>query len=133
MVVAPDNPWASLYADAKSTKAAAAAELSSWIVPFTTPGGNPVTETPGVRPTSPLTRVPPVLVTVACAKAAKLVAAPRSIGDRLVAALPVLKVHTKVGSGLPARSRAPVIAAVKVVLAASGLVGVKVTIMSGTS
>ena len=42
----------------------------------TTPGGNPVTELPGLSPRFPVTIVAPVLVTVEAPKMAKLSAAP---------------------------------------------------------
>ena len=42
----------------------------------TTPGGNPVTELPGLRPRFPLMIVGPVLVTVEAPKMAKVSAAP---------------------------------------------------------
>src|ERR1700693_470741 len=47
--------------------------------------------------------------------------------------MPVKKVHVVVTSALPARSLAPAIITVKVVLDASGLVGVNVAILSRTS
>src|SRR5580700_5613024 len=47
--------------------------------------------------------------------------------------MPVKKVHVVVTSALPARSLAPAIMTVKVVLDANGLVGVNVAILSRTS
>src|ERR1700733_12844957 len=103
-------------------------------VPFRIPGGEPVTELPGSRPRSPFTTVGPVLVIVAMARISKSEAAPRFIGIRSAAVVPVVKVHDVLASALPARSLAPFeIVAVKVVLDASGLVGVKVAMLKGTS
>jgi hypothetical protein len=58
---------------------AATASVMCW-VPFTMPGGNPVTEVPGLRPRSPLMTVRPVLVTVVPARTPKLPAVPRPTG-----------------------------------------------------
>jgi len=45
--------------------------------PLTIPGGNPVTELPGLRPRSPVMVLGPVLVTVEPASTAKFPAVPR--------------------------------------------------------
>jgi hypothetical protein len=69
-----------LYAVVKSIWAwAATALVMSW-APFTMPGGNPVTEVPGLRPRFPLMTVRPVLVTVVPARTPKLPAVPRPTG-----------------------------------------------------
>ena len=46
-------------------------------VPLITPGGNPVTEVPGLKPRSPLTTVEPTLVIVELPRTAKLPAVPK--------------------------------------------------------
>jgi hypothetical protein len=48
--------------------------------PVTTPGGNPVTEVPGLTPTSPWIALASVLVTVVPARTAKVPAVPRPTG-----------------------------------------------------
>src|SRR4030081_691838 len=58
------------------------------MVPFTSPGGNPVTDVPGLSPTSPLMVVAPVFVTVDPARTAKLAAVPRGTGVAALAAQP---------------------------------------------
>src|ERR1700730_17375707 len=59
---------------------------------ITTPGGNPVTELPGLRPRFPVTIVAPVLVTVEAPKMAKVSGAPSgavwAISDQGVASSP---------------------------------------------
>src|SRR6202158_4568300 len=70
-VVAPDLPAASRYPVVKAAWAWAAAPSAEWIAPLASPGGNPVTAVPGLTPTSPETRVEPVLVTVEPARTAK--------------------------------------------------------------
>src|SRR2546426_5964367 len=82
-VIAPTvRPAASLYAVVKSSCAWAAAESATCLVPLTVPGGNPVTEVPGLSPRSPVTVLAPVLVTVEPARTAKLAADPRATGAR---------------------------------------------------
>jgi hypothetical protein len=69
-----------LYAVVKSIWACAAtASVMCW-TPFTMPGGNPVTELPGLRPRFPLMTVRPALVTVVPARTPKLLAVPRPTG-----------------------------------------------------
>src|ERR1700692_2411324 len=105
-----------------------------YAVPFRIPGGKPVTELPGSKPRLPFTTVGPVFVIVAMARISKSEAAPRFIGIRSVAVVPVVKVHDVLASALPGRSLAPFeIVAVKVVLDARGLFGVNVAMLSGTS
>src|SRR5450759_5214245 len=70
---------AMLYAVVRSFWAELASRSALCSVPLTiVPGGNPVTAVPGLTPRSPLIRVgkPGPLVTVVCARTAKLVAAP---------------------------------------------------------
>jgi hypothetical protein len=50
------------------------------MAPFTCPGGNPVTDVPGLSPRSPLTVVGPVFVTVDPARTAKFAAVPSGTG-----------------------------------------------------
>src|SRR6185437_10094749 len=70
-----------LYAVVKSAWAPAATASVTCSVPFTMPGGNPVTEEPGLRPRSPLLMtLRPVLVTVVPARTPKLPAVPRPTG-----------------------------------------------------
>jgi hypothetical protein len=69
-----------LNAVVKSSWACAATASVMCLVPFTMPGGNPVTEVPGLRPRSPLMTVRPVLVTVVPARTPKLPAVPRPTG-----------------------------------------------------
>src|ERR1043166_7789212 len=71
---------ASLYAMVRSSWAWTAAGSPAWIVPFTIPGGNPVTAVPGLTPRSPFTVVAPVLVTVEPARTRKVVVDPRGTG-----------------------------------------------------
>jgi hypothetical protein len=61
-------------------------------VPLTVPGGNPVTEVPGLNPRSPVIVVGPVLVTVLPARTPKPVAVPRA---GCVAAMALSCVETK--------------------------------------
>lgn len=68
---------ASLYAVVRSDCAPAATGSAAWIVPFTFPGGKPVTAIPGLTPRSPLIVEEPVFVTVEPARTAKLSAVPR--------------------------------------------------------
>ena len=80
-VTAPtDRPAASLNAVVKSSWAWAAVASPACVVPFTVPGGNPVTAVPGLTPRSPVTVVAPVLVTVEPARTAKSAADPRATG-----------------------------------------------------
>jgi hypothetical protein len=79
-VVVGARPAASLYAIVKSDLAPHATASSSWIVPLTTPGGNPVMERVGHVPRSPFMTVGPVLVTPAPASTAKLPAVPNPTG-----------------------------------------------------
>jgi hypothetical protein len=69
-----------LYAVVKSAWACPATASFMCLVPFTMPGGNPVTEVPGLRPRFPLMTVPRVLVTVVPARTPKLPAVPRPTG-----------------------------------------------------
>src|SRR5688572_33323589 len=104
------RPAASLYAVVKASCAWAAAALAAWIVPFTIPGGNPVTAVPGLNPRSPLTVVAPVLVTVEAASTANVLADPRATGAWPAAVAAVVKLQIKLAaSALPARSLAPVV------------------------
>jgi hypothetical protein len=95
-------------------------------------GPNPVTALPGHTPASPLTlvAVPATLVTVDPPRMPKLQAAPKLIGGA-AHGVEVVKVHTKLAASvLPNVSLAPVvIVAVKVVLAARALEGVKVAML----
>ena len=78
-VIAPTvRPAASLYAVVKSSCAWAAAGSPKCVVPFTV--GAPVSVVPGLTPRSPLTVVPPVLVTVEPASTPNVVADPRATG-----------------------------------------------------
>src|SRR6202790_5642609 len=105
-----------------------------YAVPFRIPGGKPVTELPGSKPRFPFTTVGPVFVIVAMTRISKSEAAPRFIGIRSAAVVPVLKVHDVLASPLPARSLAPFeIVAVKVVLDARGLFGENCVFLSETS
>src|ERR1041384_1313454 len=102
------RPAAALYAVVKSAWARAAAASPAWIVPFTIPGGNPVTAVPGLNPRSPLTIVPPVLVTFEAARTTNVLADPRAIGACPAAVAAVVMLQTKLtASALPARSLAP--------------------------
>jgi hypothetical protein len=75
----PDGlrPAALLYAVVRSDWAPPATPSALWMVPFTMPGGKPVTAVPGLTPRSPLTMVGPVLVTVVPARTPKVPAVPR--------------------------------------------------------
>src|SRR5438270_2309008 len=64
----------------KSDWAPQATASAAWMVPLTTPGGNPVMAGVGQVPRSPLRRVGPVLVTPAPASTAKLPAVPSGTG-----------------------------------------------------
>src|SRR5687768_7694707 len=55
----------------------AATASPAWIVPFTIPGGKPVTALPGLTPRLPVTTVGPVLVTVELPSTANDNAVPR--------------------------------------------------------
>src|ERR1041385_287591 len=90
--------------------ARAAAASAAWIVPFTIPGGNPVTAVPGLSPRSPLTVDAPVLVTVEAARTTNVPADPRAMGACPAAVAAVVKLQTKLAaSALPARSLGPVV------------------------
>ena len=116
----------------KSPWAVIAIESAECRVPVSVPGGNPVIAVPAQTPTSPVTLLGPVLVTVEPARIPKLQAAPngRATGGGAHAA-EVVNVHTKgAASAMPKVSCAPVvIVAVKVVLTARVAVGVKVAIL----
>src|SRR6202165_447939 len=73
-------PAASPYAVARSLFACTAGASPMCWVPVITPGGNPVTNEPGLRPRLPLITVLPVLVIVDAARMAKLTAVP-SLGS----------------------------------------------------
>src|SRR3990172_4826929 len=104
------RPAASLYAVVRFAIAPAAAPSPAWIVPFTTPGPNPVAAVPGLTPRSPVTVVRPVLVTVEPANTAKSPADPRSTAVWPHEGFDVVKVHEKgAASGLPAVSSAPIV------------------------
>jgi len=80
-VVTGLRPAASLYAITRSLWAWAATASASWNTPLiTVPGGNPVTELPGLTPRSPLIVLGPVLDTVEPASTAKLAAVPSPTG-----------------------------------------------------
>src|ERR1035437_696311 len=101
-----------------------------WMAPFTWIGSNPL-EVPGSSDTSPLIIVAaPVLVMAAVAMIPKEPAEPRATPPG-APRMPVVKVQgfgtSPAASRLPARSLAPTIVAVYLVLAARGLEGVKVT------
>ena len=96
------------------------------------PGGNPVTEVPGLSPRFPPAMVVgPVLVTVEPARTLKFPAVPNGTGDGGAHVAEVVKVHTKLAaSGRPDVSCAPVvIVAVNLVLGARLVEGVKVAIL----
>jgi len=57
------------------------------MVPFTWPGGNPVTDVPGLSPRSPLIVVGPVFVIVDPASTAKFAAVPSGTGTVAASAL----------------------------------------------
>jgi hypothetical protein len=78
------RPAAQLYATVKAAIAAAEAESAAWVAPpFTCPGGNPTIAAPGLTPTSPVTTLEPVFVTVEPARTAKLAADPRATAPEL--------------------------------------------------
>src|SRR5207245_6085976 len=115
-VIAPTvRPAASLYAVVRSVWAWAAAASPVWIVPFTVPGPpsivkNPVTAVPGLTPRSPLTVVPPVLVTVEPARTPNVAADPRATGAWPDVAAAVVKLQAKLlANALSARSLTPVV------------------------
>src|SRR5207249_9043036 len=110
-VIAPVREPASLYAAVKSACAWAAAASATCNVPLTVPGGNPVTEVPGLKPRSPLAVVAPVLVTVDAPRTAYVPADPRATGTCPPTVPPaVVKLQlTSVASAVPARSLAPVV------------------------
>src|SRR6185503_14417970 len=119
------RPAASLYAVVKSAWAWAAAASAAWIAPFTIPGGNPVTAVPGLNPRSPLTMVPPVLVTVEAPRTAKLAAAPRTRG---ACALGATCCKAKFRAGVPGTGSVPSFKAKVAVLIVKGsIVLLKVT------
>jgi len=74
------------------------------------PGGNPVTEVPGLSPRSPpVIVVGPVLVTVEPARILKFPAVSNGTGE-LQAAVAVMKLHVKLAASLfPNVSAAPVV------------------------
>jgi hypothetical protein len=74
------RPAASLYAVVRSDWAPAATASALCMVPFTVPGGNPVTEVPGLTPRSPLITLGPVLVTLCPPSTPKEPAVPRPTG-----------------------------------------------------
>src|ERR1041385_3241138 len=95
------------------------------------PGGNPVTEVPGLKPKSPLTVVAPVLVTVEAPSTANVPADPRATGTCPPTVPPaVVKLQLKsLASAVPARFLAPVVTvAVYVVSGARPPAGVKVAV-----
>src|ERR1044071_1387524 len=125
------RPAASLYATVKAACAWPAAASAASIVPFTIPGGNPVTAVPGLSPRFPLTVVAPVLVTVDAPKTANVPADPRATGAWPPTVLPaVVKLQLKsLASAVPARSLAPLVTvAVYVVSGARPPAGVKVAV-----
>src|SRR5205823_5736654 len=127
------RPAASLYAVVRSSWAWAAAGSPKCVVPFTV--GAPVSVLPGLTPRSPLTVVPPVLVTAEPAKTSNVVADPRATGAWPAVVAAVVKLQAKLlASALPARSLTPVvIVAPYTVLVARLLAGVKVAILLVTS
>ena len=65
---------------------------------------------PGLTPRSPITVVEPVLVTVEPARISNVPSPPSGEGGTATIALAVVKLHAMfAASGLPARSRAPVV------------------------
>jgi len=73
-----------------------------YIVPFlTVPGGKPVTDVPGLTPTSPTKTPGPVLVNVELARATKLIAEPKSGATALGLA-------RTLGEGLPTTTKSVV-------------------------
>jgi hypothetical protein len=56
-----ERPLASFHAVVRSLLAVAAAELATFWVPLTVPGGKPETDVPGLSPRSPVRAVAPVL------------------------------------------------------------------------
>jgi hypothetical protein len=74
------RPAASLYATVRSDWACAATASAMCVLPFTVPGGNMVTELPGLTPRSPLITLGPVLVTLCPPSTPKLPAVPRPTG-----------------------------------------------------
>ena len=77
-----DRPAASLYAVIRSFLACTATASAAWVVPFTVPGGNPVTAAalPGEIPRSPVMVVGPVFVTAVPARTANGSAVPSATG-----------------------------------------------------
>jgi hypothetical protein len=69
----------------RSFFACKAVKFAEWMVPFTIPGGKPVTAVPGWRPTLPSITLGPVLVTVAPASTAKAWALPSPAWARRMA------------------------------------------------
>jgi len=112
-----------------------ATESPGWSIPgeVTVPGGNPVIESAGHIPTSPVTMVGPTLLTTGVApRIPKLQAAPKAMtGGGVPHVEGVVNVHTLLAaSALPNVSCAPVvIVAVKRVLGAREPEGVKVATM----
>src|ERR1700733_7431735 len=80
MVAVTGLAAAASYAAVKSFWACSAAALAALMVPLTCPGGNPVTDVPGLSPRSPLIVVGPVFVTVDAASTAKGPALPSETG-----------------------------------------------------
>jgi hypothetical protein len=105
--------------------------------PVIVPGGNPVIESAGLIPTSPVTWVGPTLLTTGVApRIPKVQAVPKAMAPAGGGqGAEVVKVQTKLAeSGLPKLSFAPVeTVAVYIVLAVSAAEGVKVAIWVATT
>src|ERR1051326_3119439 len=110
-MIAPTlRPAASLYAVVSASCASAAVGSAMCSVPLRIAGGKPVIAMPGLTPRSPVTVLAPVLVTAEPARISNVPSPPSDEGGTATIALAVVKLHTMlVASGLPARSRAPVV------------------------
>jgi hypothetical protein len=99
MAIPPGVPAARLYAVVKSICAVPASEPTPMKnAPVIVPGGNPVIESAGLIPTSPVTWVGPILLTTGVApRIPKEQAVPKGIppDDEHVA---VVNVHTKLAA-----------------------------------
>src|SRR3989304_338771 len=88
--------------------ACSATASAAWIIPFTIPGGNPVTAAAGWIPRSPVMVVAPVLVTAGVpAKTAKgaAVPSPTGAGPAAFAVRPTASMPIARGTAMPAESR----------------------------
>ena len=129
----PAAAAALLYAVVKLPWAVCATGSPKCVVPVSVPGGNPVTESAGHIPISPVTLVAPMLLTTGVApRIPKVQAAPSArAGGGAGHVAELVNIHTLfAASELPNVSFAPVvIVAVKIVLGARGPEGVKVAIL----